>query len=271
MTSEIKLEEVSVSVKSPVGHEHHILRNVNLELRTGDLVGLLGRNGSGKTTLARVLCGLTKPTKGRISRKPTPKESRTVLALQRAEDLFVRATVSMQVRSYMKGGGTEGELVTLLESVGLSASYGERRLPHLSSGEQRLIAIACALATDATFIILDEPFAGLDSFSRHQIRATLQHLANSRSIGMVVLSHHPDDLLGIVDKLWVLDDNTLTYSGFFRSAPVDILERCLGTDSTSFFYLMRRFEKHHSSLPDALYYGVEPRKVAALLDKVLES
>lgn len=268
MTNEIKLEGVSISAKSSTSHDHLILRDISLELRTGDLVGLLGQNGSGKTTLARALCGLVKPSKGHISR--TPKKVRTVLALQRAEDLFVRATVGMQLRSYIKGKATDEKIITLMESVGLSADYAERHLHHLSSGEQRLVAIACALATDAAFIILDEPFAGLDSYSRRRVHATLQNLANCHPIGMVVISHHPDDLLGIVNKLWMLDGNTIVYRGPLRSVPMDILERCLGMGDISFLHLMRSYEARNASLPDAFYHNGEPQKLAALLEKALE-
>lgn len=268
MTNEINLKGVSVSVKSSTGRDHLILRDISLELRTGDLVGLLGQNGSGKTTLARVLCGLVKPSKGHISR--TPKKIRTVLALQRAEDLFVSATVSMQLRSYIKGKATDEKIINLMGSVGLSADYAERHLHRLSSGEQRLVAIACALATDAAFIILDEPFAGLDSYSRRRVHATLQDLANSRPIGMVVISHHPDDLLGIVNKLWILDDNALVYRGPLRSVPMGILERCLGTDDISFFHLMRSYEVRNAPLPDTFYHNGESQKLATLLEKVLE-
>lgn len=269
MTSEIRLEAVSVSARSSTGHDRSILHDVNLCLKTGDRVGILGSNGSGKTTLARVLCGLLKPNKGRVIR--FPKKSRAVLALQRAEDLFVRPTVEMQLRSYMKGNVTNEAIITLMESVGLNGGYAQRRLRELSGGEQRLVAIACVLATDAAFIILDEPFAGLDNHSRRQVRATLQALAGRRSIGMAVISHHPDDLLGIAEKAWVLDNNGLLYDGEFRSTPVSVLAHCLGPDDTSLFHLMRRYEERRASLPDDLFREHDPRKLAALLEKVFET
>lgn len=267
MTGELRLEDVWVSVKSSTGHDRTVLRNLNLVLRTGDRIGLLGRNGSGKTTLARVLCGLAKPSKGRL--RKSPKNCRVMLALQRAEDLFVKATVAEQLRSYSKKKITEDDIVSLLNDVGLAAEHADRQLRHLSGGEQRLIAIACVLATNADLIVLDEPFAGLDGHSRRQVSLTLQALANSHPVGIVVISHHPDDLLGIAKQLWVLNDGDLICDGEFRSVPVDILERCLGSSDTSFFHLLRRYEEFYAPVPDALYDCSEPQDLAILLEKVL--
>jgi energy-coupling factor transport system ATP-binding protein len=265
MNSTLRLENVSVSARSTTGHNRFILRDIHLSLQTGDRIGLLGQNGSGKTTLARVFCGLTKPNKGRVTR--SPKKCRTVLALQRAEDLFVKSTVAEQLRSYIRGKAREEDIEALMESVGLGAEYAERRLIYLSGGEQRLVAIACALATGADFIVLDEPFAGLDSAGRHRIGATLKDLANRRSIGMIIISHHPDDLLGIAEKLWVLQESRVVYSGDIQSVPVNILDRCLGSNDGSIFHLMRRFEEHNYRLPDAIYRCAEPQELALQLEK----
>ena len=265
MTGELRLERVSVAVRQASGGRRLILRDVDLALRAGDRVGVLGHNGSGKTTLARVLCGLVKPSRGRLIK--SPRHCRAVLALQRAEDLFVKATVGEQLRSYMPGRATEEGLVALMESVGLAAGDAERRLRHLSGGEQRQVAIACALATAADFLILDEPFAGLDSEGRQQVSAALRGVADRRAIGLVVITHHPDDLLGIVDQLWILDDGSLLYAGNLRQVPVEALERALGSDNLSLVHWLRRYETGHASLPDVLYRTHTADELVRLLNE----
>jgi ABC-type multidrug transport system ATPase subunit len=256
----IALTDVGVGVETSEGRIVSPLKPLSLSCGVGDQIGLIGRNGSGKTTLARLLSGLDRPSTGKIARR-----GRILLVPQRAEDQFIAPTVGQQVASYAPGRLGQDELDGILQAVGLPLELAARSPQRLSTGQQRLLAIAAALATNARFMILDEPMAGLDQDGRQLVTQALIHLKRSGSCGTLIISHHPDDLLGLVERLWILDDGRLVYDGPFRAAPIDLLDLCFSPDEASLYCRLRRWESQVGPLPDALYAGIDVAQMARLL------
>jgi ABC-type multidrug transport system ATPase subunit len=175
--AQITLANLGVKVVAPDSSTHWALQNVTMVCHAGERIGLLGRNGSGKTTLVRLIGGLDRPTKGKISIRPN--RTRVGLVLQRPEEHFVRGTVGEQINSYAPKSLDPDTIHNLMAEVGLPSELGKWPPLRLSTGQQRLVAIACMLATGASIVVLDEPMAGLDSSGR---RLVLENLGGSSSL-----------------------------------------------------------------------------------------
>jgi energy-coupling factor transport system ATP-binding protein len=150
----------------------------------------------------------------------------------------------------------------LLLEVGLPVEVGRWPPLRLSTGQQRLVAIACALASEAPFVILDEPMAGLDAKGRQLVKQALAQLHDTRELGWIIVSHHPDDLLGLVERIWVLENGELLYDGPFQRVPLNVLNVCLSTNNRSFYYWMRKLDSHGKTFPEVAYSAVQPEEVA---------
>jgi ABC-type multidrug transport system ATPase subunit len=257
------LANVGVKVVASDSSTHWTLQNINVAYHAGERVGLLGRNGSGKTTLVRLMGSLDRPTKGKISIRPN--RARIVLVLQRPEEHFVRGTVGEQINSYAPRSLNPDTIHDLMTKVGLPPELGKWPPLRLSTGQQRLVAIACALATGTSIVILDEPMAGLDSSARRLVKQALAQLYNVRELGWIIVSHHPDDLLGLVERVWILDNGKLLYDGPFQHVPLSALSACLSTDDTSIYRWMCEIESRGAVLPDEIYSTSEPKEISRIL------
>lgn len=248
---ELTLNQVSVEAVCSDGAVRHLLSDISLTCCTGERIGLIGRNGSGKSTLARLLTGLQRPTAGQIQKKP--RNARIMLLLQRPEDHFSRGTVKEQVASYAPRRLHSAAVEALLDQVGLSSDLANTPPLLLSAGQQRLVALACVLASNPSFLILDEPMAGLDHHSRQLLKEALKRLGRDQKLGFIVISHHPDDLLGMIERLWILGDGKLLYDGPLHDAPLPALNDCLDESDTSLYYILRQLECRGIALPKSLY------------------
>jgi ABC-type multidrug transport system ATPase subunit len=266
MPAQITLHAIDVQIKDIDGSIRSILSNLSLNFKNGEKIGVLGRNGSGKTTLVRLLCGLDRSSKGKINKRP--KSVRIMAVLQRPEEHFVRGSVGEQINSYAPNSLPPAEIHTLMEMVGLSAEFGHWPPLRLSSGQQRLVALACALASGAPFLVLDEPFAGLDVQGRMLVKNALIQLNLKRELGCIIVSHHPDDLLGIVDRLWILDKGKLVYDGLFQHVPLQTLEMCLSKADLSMYHWMRRWDTERTVLPDGIYKTSNAKEIIDYLQGV---
>jgi ABC-type multidrug transport system ATPase subunit len=266
MLAQIALNALDVRMKDVDGSVRTILSDVSVSFNSGEKIGMLGRNGSGKTTLVRLLCGLDKPSNGKIEKQP--KLVRVMAVLQRPEEHFVRGSVGEQINSYAPNSLSPAEIHRLMEMIGLSAEYGRWPPLRLSSGQQRLVALSCALASGVPFLVLDEPMAGLDVQGRKLVKNALTQLNLKRELGCIIVSHHPDDLLGIVDRLWILEKGKLVYDGLFHHVPPQILEVCLSKADLSMYYWMRRWESENTTLPDGIYKTAKSKDIVDYLQGV---
>lgn len=257
------LDRLGIRFKTPDEKQRESLRNISLQFFSNERIGLLGRNGSGKTCLVRIIGGVDRPTTGSL--KVQPAQTRAQLVLQRPEDHFARGTVAEQINSFARKFMPPGEIHTLLLKVGLSVEVSKISPLRLSTGQQRLVAIACALASQAPYILLDEPMAGLDGAGRNLVKQALVRLHQTRQVGWVIVSHHPDDLLGLVERIWLLEEGQLVYDGPFSQLPLDILERNLADDAHSLYYRIRKLEGRGVSISETLYACSEPSDIVSIL------
>lgn len=261
---EIVVERVAADVRVPGQATRAILEDISFRWCCGEAAGLVGRSGSGKTTLLRLLAQLERPTRGRIRR---PVGGRVMVVMQRPEDHFTESTAGGQVASYCRTLPGRADVITRLVAVGLPPEASDWPLRRLSSGQMRLVAIACALATGAPFLALDEPMAGLDAGARAVVRAALRRIGSGASgrAGILIVSHHPDDLLGLVDRLLILERGRLAYDGPFGAAPLPALDACLAEPSQSLFYALRRLETGGVAVRPEVYGLRDPAAVCAAL------
>lgn len=202
----------------------HVVDGVSISVEQGSVVGLLGPNGAGKTTTFYMIVGIEKPDAGTvmldgkdISAMPMYERARAGIGyLPQEASIFSKMTV-------------EDNIMAILETTDLNASEREAkmnalldefRLNHvrksegkaLSGGERRRVEIARALATDPAFILLDEPFAGIDPIAVADIQGMITHLAQ-RGIGVLITDHNVRETLSIVDKAYILAEGHILLHG----------------------------------------------------------
>ncbi len=178
------------------------LASVDLEIAAGSGIAVNGPNGSGKSTLAWILAGLTPPTEGEVLLGGQPlaqQVGRVGLSFQHARLQLLRRRVLDDVRD---ASGSDLEAAAdALSSVGLDpALFGSRPVDQLSGGEQRRVAIAGMLARRTSVLVLDEPFAGLDTVGSRDLMHVLTRLRRERGITLIVVSHDNAFLDGVVDR-----------------------------------------------------------------------
>ena len=222
-----------------------VVGDVSLAMETGEIVGLLGPNGAGKTTTFYMMVGLVKPDEGRvmldgvdITNKPMYMRARLGLGyLAQEASVFRKLTVAENVQLVleMRGVGRKERLRRtdeLLEELGISNVRDSLGMV-LSGGERRRAEIARALATDPKFILLDEPFTGVDPIAIGDIQDIISHLKD-RGIGIVITDHNVRETLAITDRAYIMSDGEIKTSGPSAQLPDDPIARK--------FYLGDRFE-----------------------------
>lgn len=203
----------------------NVVGGVSLHIDTGEVVGLLGPNGDGKTTAFYMLVGLIKADAGEILLNETiithyPMHVRAVNGigyLPQEPSVFRKLTVAdnlravMQVQSHLSDGQIELAIEELLEEFHIPHLRDQKALS-LSGGERRRVEIARALATRPQFILLDEPFAGVDPISVDDIKKIIQHL-KQRGIGVLITEHNVRETLAICDRAYILNDGKIIAEG----------------------------------------------------------
>lgn len=201
-----------------------VVRGVSLEVQQGDVVGLLGPNGAGKTTTFYMLVGMVAPNAGRIfldsqelTRMPMYRRARLGISyLPQEPSVFRGLTVEENIRAVLQLRGLsrreqQQRLEELLEEFGI-AHIRRRKGYMLSGGERRRCEIARALATEPRFILLDEPFAGIDPLAVEDLMRLVRRL-KKRSIGVLITDHNVHETLSITDRAYILIDGTIFYAG----------------------------------------------------------
>lgn len=201
-----------------------VVRDVSLQLRRGEAVGLLGPNGAGKTTSFYMITGLVKPDVGQIlldgediTRLPMYRRARLGIGyLPQEASIFRGLTVEQNILSVLemhepdsaKRGHMLDELLAEFSVTHLRLAQGIT----LSGGERRRVEIARALASKPSFILLDEPLAGIDPIAVDEVRKLVKHLKD-RGIGVLITDHNVRETLDIIDRAYIMHDGTVMMEG----------------------------------------------------------
>lgn len=201
-----------------------VVNNVTLSMDTGEVVGLLGPNGAGKTTTFYMITGLVRPAAGRvflddkeITKWPMYRRARAGIGyLPQEASIFRRLTVEENLKLVLemrniKRAQQKQTIDRLLHELGIE------QLRHakggvLSGGERRRVEIARALATEPKFILLDEPFTGIDPRTIEELQAIIAEL-KTRGIGILITDHNVGATLGITDRNYILVDGEIIKEG----------------------------------------------------------
>ena len=205
--------------------QHEVVRDFNLDLDAGEVVGLLGPNGAGKTTCFYMIVGLVRADAGRIeldgediTALPMYRRARLGVGyLPQEPSVFRKLSVAdnirlvLQLREDLDATGIERELVSLLGELQID-HVAEQIGASLSGGERRRCEIARALAARPRLMLLDEPFAGVDPISVGEIQKIITHL-KERGIGVLITDHNVRETLGICDRAYILSDGGVLAQG----------------------------------------------------------
>jgi lipopolysaccharide export system ATP-binding protein len=201
-----------------------VVNKASVQVSKGEIVGLLGPNGAGKTTTFYMITGMIKPDAGRvfldeeeITKMPMYKRARLGIGyLPQEASIFKRLTVEENILAVLEMTNLDNETrIKKCESLLDELSIGHIRKSkgfQLSGGERRRTEIARALATDPSFILLDEPFAGIDPIAVEDIMNIVANLKN-RGIGILITDHNVHETLSIVDKAYILIDGIIFKQG----------------------------------------------------------
>ncbi len=207
-----------------------VVRDVSLEVTSGEVIGLLGRNGAGKTTCFYMIAGLVPSDGGTIeldgesiSRLPIHRRARIGLSyLPQEASVFRKLTVEENILAVLElqrdrqgrplaRGRQQEHLENLLKELQVDHIRSNTAMS-LSGGERRRVEIARALATSPRFILLDEPFAGVDPIAVIEIQRIVTLLKNRR-IGVLITDHNVRETLGICDRAYIINDGIVLASG----------------------------------------------------------
>ncbi|PHS77063.1 MAG: LPS export ABC transporter ATP-binding protein [Rhodospirillaceae bacterium] len=221
-----------------------VVSDVSLSIQRGEAVGLLGPNGAGKTTCFYMITGLVQPDYGNvtldgedITNLPMYRRARLGIGyLPQEASIFRGLNVEDNIRAVLEVVEPKREVrEAMLDSLLAEFSMTHlRRTPSmaLSGGERRRVEIARALASNPSFILLDEPFAGIDPIAVSDIRDLVGHLKN-RGIGVLITDHNVRETLDVIDRAYILHNGTLLMEG----TPADIV----GNEDVRRVYLGERF------------------------------
>ena len=216
----LRTEHLQKSYKSRT-----VVNDVSLSVQSGEVVGLLGPNGAGKTTSFYIVVGLIQPDDGAIyidsenvTRMPMHHRARLGVGyLPQEPSIFRKLSVEdnilaiLQTRSELSSGQQQLLLDELLQEFGIT-HLRDQPATALSGGERRRVEIARALATDPKFILLDEPFAGVDPISVLDIQKIIHHLCE-RDIGVLITDHNVRETLGTCDRAYILNNGQVITEG----------------------------------------------------------
>ena len=204
--------------------DKQVVKGVSLEINRGEVVGLLGPNGAGKTTTFYMITGMISPTEGnvyfdedKITSLPMYKRARMGMGyLAQEPSIFVKLTVEDNLRLVLQVTGLdrkkqEERLEELLDEFSIT-HIRKNKAMMLSGGERRRTEIARSLIMNPDFILLDEPFAGIDPIAVEDIQGIVEILKN-KGIGILITDHNVRETLSITDRAYLLYDGTLLKHG----------------------------------------------------------
>lgn len=226
------MSSLVVSNLSKAFSSRKVVKSVSLNVDSGEVVGLLGPNGAGKTTSFYMIVGLIKSDGGSIKLDleditglPMDARARKGIGyLPQEASIFRKLTVEENILGVLEIAGVAGAQQRLIKLDSLLNEFHISHIRHsvgmsLSGGERRRVEIARALATEPRFILLDEPFAGVDPISVGDIQSIVAHLKNV-GIGVLITDHNVQETLRICDRAYIVNEGTIIASG----DPTGILE-----------------------------------------------
>ncbi len=209
-----------------------VVNNVALHLRQGEIVGLLGPNGAGKTTTFYMIVGLIQPQSGQIildgndiTTMPMYKRARNGIGyLSQEPSIFRKLTVEQNIMAILEtlklsAAEKAAKLEKLLDELSIK-HLRKSKAYALSGGERRRLEITRALVTEPKFMMLDEPFAGVDPIAVHDIQTIVSGLRH-RGIGVLISDHNVEQTLDIVDRAYIMFDGQVKVSGTVRELVFD--------------------------------------------------
>jgi lipopolysaccharide export system ATP-binding protein len=201
-----------------------VVRDIGLDVRQGEVVGVLGPNGAGKTTTFYMLAGIVSPTRGQvllddldITRWPLHKRARAGMSyLPQESSIFRKLTVRQNLQLILEYSGFSRDeqkrtADRLLDELGITRLEGQLAA-YLSGGERRRLEIARALIQNPKFILLDEPFAGIDPLAVDDIQAIIRDLRD-KDIGVLISDHNVRETLQICDRAYLVHDGRIILNG----------------------------------------------------------
>ncbi len=222
-----------------------VVNNVSFEVNKGEVVGLLGPNGAGKTTTFYMIVGLVKANSGRIllgkkdlTQIPMNLRAKEGLGyLPQEASIFRKLTVEdnlklvLEMNEKLSPKEKKAKLEELLEEFGIKKLRKAQAIS-LSGGERRRAELARALAASPEFILLDEPFTGIDPIAIGEIKENIQKLSKEKGLGVLITDHNPKATLSICDRAYVIFDGKIKIQGTAEEVAQDHIAklRYLGKD-----------------------------------------
>ncbi len=272
----IKVENLSYTYMEGSPFEKHALQNINIEIKKGEFVGLIGHTGSGKSTLIQHFNGLLKSTNGKIhvndidimDNKTNLKDIRNKVGLvfQYPEHQLFEETVYKDIAfGPMNAGLNDNEIqkrvTESLKIVGLSEDILEKSPFELSGGQKRRVAIAGVIAMKPEILVLDEPTAGLDPAGRDDILFQIKTLHRKLGMTVILVSHSMEDIARLVNRIVVLDRGTVAMDDvpaqIFKK--VEELEK-IGLSAPQITYVIRKLRDRGLAIREEIFTVHQAKK-----------
>jgi lipopolysaccharide export system ATP-binding protein len=218
------MHSVEVSKLKKSYKEKTVVTDISLNICSGEIVGLLGPNGAGKTTTFYMILGLIQPDSGDIyldgeslNNSPMYKRAKKGIGyLPQEASIFRKLKVEDNIKAVLEITNTDKtskqeKFERIIHEFNLGP-IAKRYGYHLSGGERRKVEIARAIAVDPVFILLDEPFAGIDPLAVNELKKTLRQLAD-KGIGLVITDHNVRETLSITDRAYIINDGRILAHG----------------------------------------------------------
>ena len=206
-----------------------VVSGVSINVRAGEVVGLLGPNGAGKTTSFYMVMGLIRPNEGTVrfrgvdvTRMPMYLRARMGMGyLAQEPSIFRKLTVEENIMAILQtlaisGAERRKRCEELMEELGLSRLRKQKAMT-LSGGERRRLEITRAMVTNPAFIMLDEPFSGVDPLAVSNVQEIIMKLKNERNLGILITDHNVRDTLEVVDRAYLMCDGRILVEGSSES------------------------------------------------------
>ncbi|WP_058485936.1 energy-coupling factor transporter ATPase [Defluviitalea phaphyphila] len=280
----IKFEKVTHVYSKGTPFEKIALNNINIHIKKGEFVGIIGHTGSGKSTLIQHFNGLLKPTEGTITvlgKKLNDKDTslkeirqKVGLVFQYPEHQLFEMTIFKDVAFGPQNMGlskeeVEARVKEALDMVGIKEDMYEKSPFELSGGQKRRVAIAGVLAMKPEILVLDEPTAGLDPKGRDEILTQIQRLHKTLGITVILVSHSMEDIAKLVDRIIVMHKGKVALNG----APVSVFEHVeelekMGLAAPQIMYIMKALkEKGLDVSTNILTVEEGAKEIASILKK----
>ena len=211
--SGLVIDDVSMTFELPNGGKVEALKNINLNIKEGELMSVLGPSGCGKSTLLHMMAGLLIPSEGcvRINNKQVQKPSAKWNMMFQKASLYPWMSVKENAALGLLFAGVSPTQASekidgLLDMVGLHDKK-DARVQSLSGGQQQRVALARSLATEPEVLLLDEPFSALDAFTRSALQEEVPAICRKLNITMVTVTHDIDEAITMADRVLIMSQN----------------------------------------------------------------